>query len=68
METRYLIYSICSLFIQIFFFICSEFDWYWFIMQISMLKNSCKLALKELKQWMMPEKVPSFSLRLSRRM
>ena len=26
-------------------------------MQITMLKNSCTLAIKELKQWMMPEKV-----------
>lgn len=28
-----------------------------FTAQIAMLKNSCKLALKELKRWMAPEKV-----------
>ncbi|KAL2941849.1 Aldehyde dehydrogenase family 3 member I1 chloroplastic [Bienertia sinuspersici] len=28
-----------------------------FIAEISMIKSSCKLAVKELKQWMMPEKV-----------
>lgn len=27
------------------------------MLQIAMLKNSCKVALKELKHWMAPEKV-----------
>ena len=27
------------------------------VMQILMVKSSCKLALQELKQWMMPKKV-----------
>lgn len=36
--------------------VSSEVDW-WYVVQITMLKNSCALAIKELKQWMMPEKV-----------
>lgn len=38
-------------------FFPSKFDCYWFLMQVSMVKSSCKFALKELKHWMKPEKV-----------
>ena len=31
-------------------------------MQLTMVKNSCTLAIKELKHWMMPEKVAALNI------
>jgi hypothetical protein len=31
--------------------------WFWFQVQISLVRSSCKQAIKELNQWMAPVKV-----------
>lgn len=61
-------FSICFLFCYISWSIdqytCCPKLWLFNIMQICLIKISCKLAIKELKRWMKPEKVISFGILL----